>query len=136
MSRLQAYLIGRHSDCDFRLDDRSVSRKHAEVVPLADGRFYLTDRNSTGGTFVLESGNWKKIRQAFIEPNQSVRLGHKEIRATSFNVLRAKNQRPEFQSKGISLPAPKTPAEFLPKGSDVKVKRDPKTGVVVIQSRK
>ena len=135
MSRLKVYLVGRHSCCDFQLDDRSVSRKHAEIVPLADGRFYLTDRNSTHGTFVLESGNWKKIRQAFVEPSQSVRLGRKKIKVASFNALRAKN----LQEPGISIskagsPAPDTPPKLLPK--DYGVKRNPETGEVVIRPRK
>ena len=135
MSRLKAYLIGRHSRCDLRLDDRSVSRKHAEVMLLTDGRFYLTDRNSTCGTFVLEDGNWKKVRQAFIAPTQSVRLGYKEIRAANFNALQAKNP----QGSGVLINEADSPApNILPKPilKNHAVKRNPETGEVVIRSRK
>jgi diguanylate cyclase (GGDEF)-like protein len=44
-------LIGRGDDCDIRLSDHSVSRKHAKIEPATDG-VYVTDQQSTNGTFV------------------------------------------------------------------------------------
>ena len=52
MSRITTHLVGRDPRCDCRIDDPSVSRRHAHVVPAADGRLYITDRASSGGTFV------------------------------------------------------------------------------------
>ncbi len=60
MSRIRKFLIGRQQDCDLVLDDSSVSRHHAEVVPAADGRHFITDRASTGGTFVWEGADWRR----------------------------------------------------------------------------
>lgn len=44
-------VIGRGSDCEIRINDHSVSRRHARIQPGADG-FYAVDLQSTNGTFV------------------------------------------------------------------------------------
>jgi diguanylate cyclase (GGDEF)-like protein len=43
--------IGRGEDCDIKLHDHSVSRRHAKVEPAGEG-FYVCDQQSTNGTFV------------------------------------------------------------------------------------
>jgi len=44
--------IGRSSSCNMILDYRTVSTIHARISYEADGKFYLTDRNSSNGTMV------------------------------------------------------------------------------------
>jgi diguanylate cyclase (GGDEF)-like protein len=44
-------LLGRGEDCDIRLQDHSVSRRHAKIEPTSEG-FYVYDQQSTNGTFV------------------------------------------------------------------------------------
>ncbi len=44
-------VIGRGSDSDIRINDHSVSRRHARVQPGAEGH-YAVDLQSTNGTFV------------------------------------------------------------------------------------
>ena len=44
-------LIGRGDECDVHIDDPSMSRRHARVLPSPDG-FYVEDLRSTNGTFV------------------------------------------------------------------------------------
>jgi two-component system cell cycle response regulator len=44
-------VIGRASDCDVRINDHSVSRRHARIQPGADG-FYAVDLQSTNGTYI------------------------------------------------------------------------------------
>jgi diguanylate cyclase (GGDEF)-like protein len=44
-------ILGRGEDCDIRILDNSVSRRHARVENLTDG-FYVLDMQSTNGTFV------------------------------------------------------------------------------------
>jgi diguanylate cyclase (GGDEF)-like protein len=44
-------VLGRGTDCDIRINDHSVSRRHARIQPGADG-YYAVDLNSTNGTFV------------------------------------------------------------------------------------
>src|SRR5262249_15966818 len=43
--------LGRGNDCDIRINDHSVSRRHARIQPGADG-YYAVDLQSTNGTFV------------------------------------------------------------------------------------
>jgi two-component system cell cycle response regulator len=44
-------VIGRGGDCEIRINDHSVSRRHARIQPGADG-YYAVDLQSTHGTFV------------------------------------------------------------------------------------
>jgi diguanylate cyclase (GGDEF)-like protein len=44
-------VIGRGNDCDIRINDHSVSRRHARIQPGADG-YHAVDLQSTNGTFV------------------------------------------------------------------------------------
>jgi diguanylate cyclase (GGDEF)-like protein len=44
-------LLGRGADCEIRIHDHSVSRRHARIQPSYDG-YYAVDLQSTNGTFV------------------------------------------------------------------------------------
>jgi diguanylate cyclase (GGDEF)-like protein len=44
-------VLGRGNDCDIRINDHSVSRRHARLQPGADG-YFAVDLQSTNGTFV------------------------------------------------------------------------------------
>ena len=87
MSRVTTYLIGRDPRCDRRIDDPSVSRRHAEVIPAPAGRLYVTDRASSGGTFVRRGGEWTRIRQAWVEPADRIRFGGYEMGAAELAAL-------------------------------------------------
>src|SRR4051812_84432 len=63
-------LIGRARDCWFRIDDLSVSRRHAEVRGTACG-FVLSDLGSRNGTFVDN----KRIESCPIRAGQTLRFG-------------------------------------------------------------
>src|SRR6202163_695996 len=47
----QPIIVGRASDCEIRINDHSVSRRHARIQPGADG-YYAVDLQSTNGTYV------------------------------------------------------------------------------------
>jgi len=47
----QPVVIGRGDDCDIRLNDHSVSRRHARIELTANG-FQASDLQSTNGTFI------------------------------------------------------------------------------------
>ena len=47
-------VIGRDNDCDIPIQDHSVSRRHARILPGADG-YYAVDLQSTNGTFVNDA---------------------------------------------------------------------------------
>lgn len=66
--------LGRLADNDIVIDDRRVSRHHAEVVEQA-GRWVVRDTGSTNGTAV----NGKVIKEAILKPGDTVSLGGLEI---------------------------------------------------------
>ena len=66
--------IGRDPENDLVLDDRRVSRRHAEVR-LRLGRYTLYDLGSTNGTFV----NGKRVAEVVLSDDDRVVIGGTEI---------------------------------------------------------
>ena len=79
VSRVRTYIVGRDGECDVRLDDQSVSRRHAEIVRVKGGRFHVADCATTNGTYVLAGREWRTIRQAVVEPTDRLRFGEFEM---------------------------------------------------------
>jgi len=77
MSR--TYRVGRGNDCEIRLDDASISRLHAELSVTDDGRYYITDCNSSRGSFRFEGGDWVRMRQGFVKREDRLKLGNAEL---------------------------------------------------------
>lgn len=67
-------LIGRDPQNDVVLDDRRVSRKHAEIR-LRLGRYTLYDLQSTNGTYV----NGRRVAEKVLEDGDKVSIGGLEI---------------------------------------------------------
>jgi len=66
--------IGRGSDCDLRLNDDGVSRKHAQLIITAES-VVLEDLGSRNGTFVGE----KPIQRVALNANDLIRIGSTTI---------------------------------------------------------
>jgi len=47
-----AVTIGRTDACDVHIDDKSLSKEHAELFVRSDGSLAIIDRNSSNGTYV------------------------------------------------------------------------------------
>lgn len=88
MSRIRTFVVGRDPSCDYHISDETVSRRHAEVILANDGRFFVTDRGTTSGTFVLAGDQWKPVRQAYVEPTARIRFGRHEMAAARLTALR------------------------------------------------
>jgi phosphoserine phosphatase RsbU/P len=65
------FRIGRKSESDLRSLGTDVSREHAEIVQLEDGRFILRDRGSRCGTFV----NDEQVTERSLRHRDKIRLG-------------------------------------------------------------
>ena len=65
------FRIGRKSESDLRSSGTDVSREHAEIVRLDDGRFLLKDRGSRCGTFV----NDEQVTERPLRHKDKIRLG-------------------------------------------------------------
>lgn len=94
-------LIGKAMECDYRIDDPYVSRKHCRIF-YQNNLFYIEDLNSTNGTYVdnsiiqpgkklsirkgteiLLAGNvkidWNEILKHFPQSNGTTKLSREEI---------------------------------------------------------
>jgi len=58
---MQAYRVGRSRSCDVQLNDESISREHAVIVPRGDNAFELSDDGSMHGTFIEQDGAWVEV---------------------------------------------------------------------------
>ncbi len=125
------FWVGRDPRCAYRLSDPTVSRRHAEVTLLPDGRVSLTDRGSTGGTFVLVGRTWTRIRQARVEPTDRIRFADYEMSAARFDVLRAPGGGPggPLDARGGAC-AGRASAPDAPDAAR-RLVRDPETGEIV-----
>jgi pSer/pThr/pTyr-binding forkhead associated (FHA) protein len=64
------FTIGRAADCDFMIDGPGISRLHVQVE-CSFGRYFLTDENSTNGTFVNEQ---RVVGKVFLNDGDLIRL--------------------------------------------------------------
>lgn len=67
-------VLGRSRDCEVRLDDLNVSRKHAEVREDGDG-YLLVDLGSTNGTFL----NGSRVGRSRLQDGDTITLGSTEV---------------------------------------------------------
>lgn len=65
--------IGRAADNDLVIDDLVVSRRHAELRVLADGRYEIVDLGSHNGTYL----NGQPVARAPVSPGDIVGVGHR-----------------------------------------------------------
>ena len=101
MSNFFTYRIGRGMDMDIRIDDSTVSRVHAELTVTANGAYYLTDCDSSGGSYVARNGEWEPITQDFIDPVDAILLGRYQ---TTAQQLMAMSNRDSPASRNADLP--------------------------------
>lgn len=72
--------IGAHPDCDFSIEDNSISRHHARIE-IDDIGYRLVDNGSKNGTFI---GNLR-VNDVYIESPTTFRCGAVEIRFEARN---------------------------------------------------
>jgi len=83
------YKIGRGADNDIAIDEPSISRVHAELSELPDGRFRLRDLGSSNGTMVQLDGGWEKIEEATVDGDTPLRLGQRFATAAELIEIQA-----------------------------------------------
>ena len=135
---MKTLVIGSSPFADVVLADASVASHHAELVVTDDGRLHLTDCGGGTGTWHCDEvhhtndAGWIGIRQAFVRPDEALRLG--DHACTARELLKAARE---------PLAVPGGPAETLrleagdgagggraarPRG---RLERDPRTGEII-----
>ena len=66
----QSFYIGRDRDCEVRVEDVHVSRRHVAVL-FADGQWSFRDLQSSNGVFV----DRQRVEEAVINPEVTMSLG-------------------------------------------------------------
>jgi len=82
MSKIACVTVGRSATAAITIPHETVSRLHAEVIPLPDGRVYITDCASRNGTFICDAGageQWREVGQDFADAGARVRFGEVEM---------------------------------------------------------
>ena len=69
------FTIGRSDENDIVLADPSVSRRHAELAVLDNGRLFLTDCRSANGSRILRGGTPVEVRQEMLAWNDTLQFG-------------------------------------------------------------
>jgi pSer/pThr/pTyr-binding forkhead associated (FHA) protein len=67
-------VLGRGQDCDVRLSDPNVSRRHAELRQ-EETSYWIVDLGSTNGLEV----NGRRLRQAKLEGGDRITLGSTDV---------------------------------------------------------
>ncbi len=62
-------VFGRHADCDIRINDEGISRRHAEIVVTPEG-LLVRDLDSSNGTFV----NGERVKEHALKVGDEVRF--------------------------------------------------------------
>jgi pSer/pThr/pTyr-binding forkhead associated (FHA) protein len=70
-------ILGTASDAEVKLADSTVSQKHASLQ-YKDGKFVLTDLDSTNGTFVND--NPESVARIELHDNDTVRIGETSLK--------------------------------------------------------
>ena len=98
---METFTIGRESNSDIHLSDKSVSGRHAEVVITVSKKVFLTDCASQNGTFIWRDERWIKIQQDFVDADDWVRFGNVKLRGR----ILAKCKRREMKGGGGKGPS-------------------------------
>ena len=90
----RAVFIGRDETCEFHLDDKSISRRHASLSRTPDGRLRLLDLQSTNGVFV----NGEMVKVTTLEGGETIWLGDcvLECRVPPAEVAAAVDPQPDW----------------------------------------
>ena len=135
MSKIFCSTVGRNEAAAITIQHETVSRLHAEVIPLSDGRVYVTDCASRNGTFVTEDGQWRQIRQDFAGPGTLVRFGDVEMTVSDLltEIARLQGSAGTGAENGPAVEQPVArPAEKLDASQGVV--RNPETGEPMAQT--
>lgn len=69
-------MVGRAEDATISINHASVSRHHAEIVSLSQGRWEVVDQGSSNGIRI----NGVELRRGIIEPGDALELGDVRLR--------------------------------------------------------
>lgn len=103
-------VIGRSRECDIRIEDASVSRKHARVF-LDYGDAVIEDMDTPNGTLVNKQ---KVVGRLRLKTGDSIQVGSEKIRVVETSPLDDYVASTEMHFKGVEDTLPMRPEEATP----------------------
>ncbi len=91
--------VGRARNNDIIIDNISVSRNHAQIVREADGKFFLTDLNSSNGTLV----NGVRVTTAELLHDDQITVGKHTLHFLHPEGAEAPSHAPEVSADGVPV---------------------------------
>jgi pSer/pThr/pTyr-binding forkhead associated (FHA) protein len=108
MNAERHFTIGRSEGCDIVLADDSVSRRHAELVPLGGGQLQVADCGSTHGTLLIHHGHRRPLTREVVPLDADVQFGDIRLSVSDLlDAIRLKNPDPV---RPVGPPAAAEPA--------------------------
>ncbi len=107
-------LIGRAEDVDISINHSSVSRVHAEIIRLDNGRYEMVDRGSSNGIRI----NGIKLERRVIDDDDEIELGDVRLRFVVRGQIFRLGSAPRAPSAGTSGSAKSS--TLRPSGQDRK----------------
>ena len=90
-------VIGRHPQCDVRIESRRVSRLHCCLANLGHEGLLVRDLGSTNGTFV----NGERVREARLKPGDRLRIAEIE-----YNLVSSTPEEGQGRAAAVEVPTP------------------------------
>jgi pSer/pThr/pTyr-binding forkhead associated (FHA) protein len=87
-------LVGRHPDCDVRLDSQKVSRRHCCIAQV-NGDVIVRDLGSTNGIRI----NGQVVQECRLKPGDELAIGNVRFRVERDDNERAKSQASRAQER-------------------------------------
>ena len=115
---MKTYTIGRGGEAMIQCGDDTVGRLHAEITVTDDGRYYLADRGSTNGTFVLDENRWQPVSGRYVDADAVISFGEYRTSVRKLIATEKPGVKPVHQPE--SYPA-------APK----RIMRNPETGEII-----
>jgi pSer/pThr/pTyr-binding forkhead associated (FHA) protein len=94
--------IGRSEDATISINHSSVSRVHAELIALGNGRFEIIDKGSANGIRV----NGVDLRRGILEAGDALELGDVRMRFVGAGKIFRAGADPRIGGGGMTIPLP------------------------------
>lgn len=130
LKKHRVLIVGRGREADIRLNHRTVSRLHLELVLGAGGELHVADRSSRNGTRVSSDGKWQPLTAKSVSPADRLQLGDLEITVEDL-VQRAPPERVDTGPRADGSAGGRREPELDPDLPHGPVRRNPETGEVI-----
>lgn len=102
------FTIGRDRAADIPIADTSVSRRHAELAMIDAHRAFLTDCQSSNGTWLLRQGQAVRIQRETVHAGDQIRFGDVTIAVSDLFDVAQRVQRRGSEPAPAPAPLPQS----------------------------